>query len=205
LSAAVLAAAVILLAAWLTAELMELTAWGIFAVFVLVVGCNRFFFPTSYELTALGITARYPLKTIRYQWPELRRFVYDRSGGFLSPRARRSFLDEYRGISLLFPDSRGTRDMSLLPLGGPTVGRCPVAEGRMRGSSELKTSTPSKPLTLTLSPKGRGDKNAPRTLSLEGRWDKAQEIIQEICRRLPSEAIVRDAALARKEANSCGG
>jgi hypothetical protein len=138
LSAAVLAAAVILLAAWLTAELMELTAWGIFAVFVLVVGCNRFFFPTSYELTALGITARYPLKTIRYQWPELRRFVYDRSGGFLSPRARRSFLDEYRGISLLFPDP-------------------------------------------------------------------SQEIIQEICRRLPSEAIVRDAALARKEANSCGG
>ena len=100
--AALLAAAVIAIAAWLVAELMEQPAWGLFAAAVLVVGCNRFFFPTTYELTTDGIIARYPLKTIRYQWPELRRFVYDQTGGFLSPRARRSFLDEYRGMSLLF-------------------------------------------------------------------------------------------------------
>ena len=81
---------------------MEQPGWGIFAAGVLVVGCNRFFFPTRYELDAEGITARFPLKTARNQWPELRRFVYDETGGFLSPRARRSFLDEYRGVSVLF-------------------------------------------------------------------------------------------------------
>lgn len=83
---------------------MEQIAWGLFAILIMVVGCNRFFFPTRYELDAEGITARFPLKTIHYQWTELRRFVYDETGGFLSPRARRSFLDEYRGISLLFPE-----------------------------------------------------------------------------------------------------
>jgi hypothetical protein len=100
---ALLTGFVIALASWLTMELMQQPAWGVFAVTVLVVGCNRFFFPTRYEVTADGITACFPLKTLRYQWTELRRFVFDQSGGFLSPRAKRSFLDEHRGISLLFP------------------------------------------------------------------------------------------------------
>ena len=83
---------------------MEHPAWGVFAVMVLLVGCNRFFFPTRYEITVEGITARFPLRTIAYQWTDLRRFVFDDTGGFLSPRVRRSLLDEYRGISLLFPE-----------------------------------------------------------------------------------------------------
>ncbi len=92
----------ILLAAWLCAELMEQPGWGVFAAGVLLVGCNRFFFPTRYELDAEGISARFPLKTARYPWAELRRFVFDEAGGFLSPRTKRSFLDEYRGVSVLF-------------------------------------------------------------------------------------------------------
>ncbi len=158
---ALLTGFVIALASWLTKELMQQPAWGVFAAAALVVGCNRFFFPTRYELTEDGITARFPLKTRHYQWTELRRFVYDQTGGFLSPRAKQSFLDEYRGISLLF------------------------------GSGRIK---PSVPLTLTLSPKGRGD--------------KAEEIIQLICKLLPKEAIVRDVsqkmALPR-EGQTCGG
>jgi len=92
---------------------MEHFGWAVLAVVVLVVGANRFFFPTRYELDDEGITARFPLKTSRYRWAELRRFVYDRSGGFLSPRAKRSFLDEYRGISLLF----GPLTLTLSPEG----------------------------------------------------------------------------------------
>ncbi len=99
---ALLTAVVIVLAGWLSAALMDQAGWGIFAAGVLIVGSNRFFFLTRYALDAEGITARFPLKTTCYQWSELRRFVYDGTGGFLSPRARRSFLDEYRGISLLF-------------------------------------------------------------------------------------------------------
>ncbi len=136
------AAGVIAVAAWLSAEMMQQPAWGVFAALVLLAGCNRFFFPTKYELTEEGISARYPLKTVRYQWPELRRFVYDRTGGFLSPRAKRSFLDEYRGISLLFAQ-------------------------------------------------------------------EPQKVVQEICQRLPSGAIVREAnrkaTLKREGQTSCGG
>lgn len=101
---ALLTSGLITFAAWLVVGLMEQPSWGVFAVVVLVVGCNRFFFPTRYEIDNQGITARFPLRTVRYQWVELRRFLYDHSGGFLSPRIRRSPLDEYRGISLLFPD-----------------------------------------------------------------------------------------------------
>ncbi len=152
--ASLASAAVIGIAGWLAAELMEHAGWGLFAAAVLIVGLNRFFFPTTYELTEEGITANYPLKTVHYPWRELRRFVYDRAGGFLSPRARRSLLDEYRGISLLF--------------------------GEVNCCSE-SPSDPS-PLTLTHSPEGRGDKTAcegessfagPLTLSPEGRGDKA--------------------------------
>ena len=119
-----IAALVILLAAWLCAELMEQPGWGIFAAGVLAVGCNRFFFPTWYELDAEGITARFPLKTSRYRWPELRRFVYDETGGFLSPRAKRSFLDEYRGVSVLF----GTRSPLTLTLPPRGEGIKPIFE-----------------------------------------------------------------------------
>ncbi len=49
---------------------------------------------------------------------------------------------------------------SLLPWGRPTCGRCPVAEGRMRGTSQSgRPIKPFVPLTLALSPQGRGDKN----------------------------------------------
>ncbi len=44
--------------------------------------------------------------------------------------------------------------MSLLPLGEK------VAEGRMRGFDDLETTNAEEPLTLTLSPKGRGDKTS---------------------------------------------
>lgn len=104
---ALAATSVIALAAWLSALIMGQLAWGVFASGVLVIACNRFYFPTRYELTAEGITARFPLKTIRYRWVEIRRFVYDQNGGFLSRRARGSFLDDYQGISLLFPKDSG--------------------------------------------------------------------------------------------------
>lgn len=105
---ALLTLGVIAAIAWLTIEVMQQPAWGLFALVVLLAGCNRFFFPTRYELDAEGLTARYPLRTVRYRWVELRRFVYDGTGGFLSPRVRRSLLDEYRGISLLFPKDAET-------------------------------------------------------------------------------------------------
>jgi len=87
---------------------MEHPSWAVLAAVILVVACNRHFFPTRYEIDAEGITARFPLKTVRHSWSELRRFVFNKTGGFLSPRAKPSIQDEYRGISLLFPPDAQT-------------------------------------------------------------------------------------------------
>jgi hypothetical protein len=154
--AALLTVLVIAAAAFLAGSLMEQLGWGIFAAVALVVGANRFFFLTHYELDQVGITARFPLKTVRYRWEELRRFIYDGGGGYLSPRAKASFLDEYRGISLLFG-----------------------------------------PVTLSLSPDGKGNKNLVA----------ADTIIREIRSRMPAEAIVRELTTTarRKERTPCSG
>ncbi len=81
-------------------------AWAALAVVLLLVGLNRFFFPSRFTIDESGITAKYPLRTLRYRWEDLRRFVCDRHGGYLSTRSRRSRLDAYRGMHLLFGRDR---------------------------------------------------------------------------------------------------
>ncbi len=82
-------------------------AWATLSVVVLVASLSRFFFPSRFSIDADGITARFPLGTKRLRWDEARRFVVDDRGGFLSTRARRSWLDAYRGVHVLFGRSRG--------------------------------------------------------------------------------------------------
>jgi hypothetical protein len=77
-------------------------AWAVLTVVVLVLALNRFFFPSRFEIDDQGITARYPLRRQRFQWRNLRRFVHDEHGGYLSTRARRSRFDAYSGMHLLF-------------------------------------------------------------------------------------------------------
>jgi hypothetical protein len=76
------------------------------AAAVLILATNRFFFPSRFTIDEEGITARYPLRTMHRKWTELRRFVHDRDGGYLSRRARASRLDGYQGMHILFGDQR---------------------------------------------------------------------------------------------------
>lgn len=76
--------------------------WSILSVIVLVGALNRFFFPSRFTIDPEGITARYPLRTQRFRWGDLRRWAVDRHGCYLSTRARRSRLDAYRGMHVLF-------------------------------------------------------------------------------------------------------
>lgn len=80
--------------------------WAAGSAVILVVALNRFFFPSRFAIDADGITASYPLRSQRMTWVGLRRFVFDRHGGYLSTRARRSWLDAYRGMHVLFGSSR---------------------------------------------------------------------------------------------------
>ena len=76
--------------------------WGILAVVVLLLSLNRFFFPSRFAIDSEGVTASYLLGTQRCRWSETRRLSCDRHGLYLSRRSRRSRLDAYRGVHLLF-------------------------------------------------------------------------------------------------------
>ena len=87
-------------------QLMQNVWWSALAIAFLLLMLNRFFFPSRFVIDDEGITASYPLKRLRLRWIDLRRFVHDRYGAFLSTRARRSWLDGYRGMHILFGDQR---------------------------------------------------------------------------------------------------
>ena len=80
--------------------------WAVFSAAVLVAALNRFYFRSRFEIDADGITARFPLRTKRFRWAEVRRFVVDANGGFLSPRAKRGRLDAWQGLHVLFGSQR---------------------------------------------------------------------------------------------------
>lgn len=75
--------------------------WAMFGLAVLLASLNRFFLPSRFAIDAKGITARFPMRTQRMSWADVRRFVHDANGGYLSTRARASRLDGFRGMHLL--------------------------------------------------------------------------------------------------------
>ncbi len=80
--------------------------WSVFSVVVLGLSLNRFYFRSRFDIDAEGITARFPLGTRRFLWADVRRFVTDENGGFLSTRSGRSWFDAGRGMHILFGRQR---------------------------------------------------------------------------------------------------
>ncbi len=81
-------------------------AWSALSVAVLLTTLNRFFLPSRFVIDGKGITARYPLGQQRFLWGDVRRFVHDRRGGYLSRSRRASRLDAFRGMHVLFGQHR---------------------------------------------------------------------------------------------------
>jgi len=81
-------------------------AWSVLALVVLVLSLNRFYFRSRFRIDSEGITARFPLRSQRCRWADIRRFMADDHGGYLSTRAKRSWLDAYRGLHILFGRQR---------------------------------------------------------------------------------------------------
>lgn len=106
LGRAALASLAVLAASAGIATIGESAYWGVVALIVLVLALNRFFFPSRFSIDEEGIVARYPLRTVRMRWDELRRFAHDRYGGYLSRRIRPSRLDAFSGMHLLFDEDR---------------------------------------------------------------------------------------------------
>jgi hypothetical protein len=77
-------------------------AGSVLGILVLVLALNRFYFPSRFEIDPEGISAHYLLSRERYEWSSVRRFLWDRRGAYLSTRARASWLDAYRGLTVLY-------------------------------------------------------------------------------------------------------
>jgi hypothetical protein len=117
------AVVVVAMMAVLSGLLMQSVVWGVGAGCILLLTLNRFFFRSRFTIDEEGITARYPLSRKRARWPELRAFVLDEHGGYLSTQARRSRLRAPRGLHVYFGRQRDAvvdRIRSRLPEG---VGR----------------------------------------------------------------------------------
>ena len=82
-------------------------SFGILALLVLAISMARYFLPTTYHLSQQGLTMRLLGMKRRRDWGEFRNFYPHAVGVHLSPFARPSRLDPFRGQFLRF---RGNRD-----------------------------------------------------------------------------------------------
>ncbi|HKW51405.1 MAG TPA: hypothetical protein VJQ53_06695 [Candidatus Eisenbacteria bacterium] len=79
---------------------------GVAAPGFVLASLSSFLLPTSYRLTKESLEVR-SLGVSRVRpWTEMRRMTVDRTGVFLSPFDRRSWLEAYRGVRLLFGGNR---------------------------------------------------------------------------------------------------
>ena len=79
---------------------------GVAAPAFVLASLSSFLLPTSYRLTKESVEVR-SLGVVRARpWTEMRRITVDRTGVFLSPFERRSWLEAYRGVRLLFGGNR---------------------------------------------------------------------------------------------------
>ena len=82
------------------------TVLGVAAPLFLLASLGSFLAKTEYRLTHDAIEVR-TLGVVRARpWSEMRRATADRTGVFLSPFGKRSWLEAYRGVRLLFGGNR---------------------------------------------------------------------------------------------------
>ena len=90
--------------AWSWTESAALTGM---AAAVLIVTTSRFFFPTRYRLSAEGVEIGRPWRTQRRPWADFRGIRRAPGQLVLSPFERPTWLDAFRGETLLLPGDRG--------------------------------------------------------------------------------------------------
>ena len=101
-----MAIVIILAIALLIYVTSEIFLWSVFAVIILTMALQRFFFPSRFSIDSAGITAQYLLGKKRFDWQFIRRFNYDANGGYLSTRKTPTRLYAYRGMHLYFNADR---------------------------------------------------------------------------------------------------
>ncbi|MEE2908523.1 MAG: hypothetical protein VX527_11920 [Planctomycetota bacterium] len=77
-----------------------------FAAAVLLASLSKFFLQSRFEMDSEQITAHYPFSKRSFKWVDLRRFVVDRHGGYLSTRRKPSRWDAFSGMQVIFSSDR---------------------------------------------------------------------------------------------------
>jgi hypothetical protein len=92
--------------AWLAADWMNSFWWAALACLVVGTSLRSFLLPGEFRVDSSGITVRRLMWTRHVPWRDIRRFLHDANGGFISARARSSAMDLFRGMHLLFDGNR---------------------------------------------------------------------------------------------------
>jgi hypothetical protein len=69
---------------------------------VLLLSLSRYFFPTRYRVDDEGVEATHIIGSTRRPWTALRTFAADGRGVTLSPYLRRTWLEPYRAVRLIY-------------------------------------------------------------------------------------------------------
>jgi hypothetical protein len=76
--------------------------YGLVAAVLLAAASGRFFLPTRFELDATGVGVRFCGQTRQMGWSRVGRIIVQEAGVFVSPFAKPSRLDSFRGVFLRF-------------------------------------------------------------------------------------------------------
>jgi hypothetical protein len=97
-----LVAAVVLVSSWAVLVALESAFLAVLAMVILLVSVAPFLVPTHYCLDDDGVEERRLWTRKRRAWAELRRLQVGRGAALVSPFARPSWADRYRGLILSF-------------------------------------------------------------------------------------------------------
>lgn len=76
--------------------------WVIFAAAILMLSMSKYLLPTYYEFNHSELVVRHLGLAHRRPWQQFKTFEECSTGVFLSPFARRSVLENFRGLYVLF-------------------------------------------------------------------------------------------------------
>ena len=79
---------------------------GMLSIMILFGSLHGYFFAASYSLSDQGVEIKGPFGTHRREWGRFKSFWVDPKGLSLSPFTKRSWLEHYRGMRLLYSDNK---------------------------------------------------------------------------------------------------
>jgi hypothetical protein len=79
---------------------------AVLSAVILIGSLHNYFFTSSYSLSSKGVEIRGLFGTQKKEWSSFKSFWVDSGGVSLSPFKKRSWLEHYRGMRLLFSENR---------------------------------------------------------------------------------------------------